>query len=122
MSRGGLAGLPLLLLLATLLASGCEPSKPPRTGPPNVVLISVDTLRADHLGSYGYRLARSPNLDRLASEGVRFVDVTVQWPKTWPQVASMLTGKYPSTTGVRLYPRVRLPGDLDTVAEIMKVA
>ena len=67
---------------------------------PDVLLITVDTLRADHLGAYGYRLPTSPNLDRLASHGVRFADCTVQWPKTWPSMASLLTGAYPRTTGI----------------------
>lgn len=86
---------------------------------PNLLLITVDTLRADHLSSYGYRLATSPNLDRFAEQGVRFADATVPWPKTWPAVASMLTGKYPATTGVRLYPRRPLPEDHDTLAELL---
>lgn len=87
---------------------------------PNLLLITVDTLRADHLSGYGYRLATSPNLDRLAATGVRFADVTVPWPKTWPSVASMLTGKYPATTGIRLHPRRKLPADHETLAERLR--
>ncbi|MDG2306222.1 MAG: sulfatase [Candidatus Binatia bacterium] len=89
---------------------------------PNLLLITVDTLRADHLSAYGYRLPTSPNLDRLAGEGVRFSDATVPWPKTWPAVASMLTGKYPATTGVRMYPRRPLPQDHETLAELLSRA
>jgi arylsulfatase A-like enzyme len=121
MSGARLASLVLGLFVA-LLSGACERAKPPRSGPPNLIFITVDTLRADHLGSYGYRLDTSPNLDRLAAEGVRFADATVQWPKTWPQMASMLTSMYPSSTGVRLYPRVRLPSNLDTLAEVLKGA
>lgn len=87
---------------------------------PNLLLVTVDTLRADHLSAYGYRLPTSPNLDRLATEGVRFADATVPWPKTWPAVASMLTGKYPATTGIRLYPRRKLPSDHETLAELLR--
>jgi len=90
------------LLLIALVAAGCE-RRP--TSRPNVILITVDALRADHVGSYGYRLPTSPTMDRLAAEGVRFEDVTVQWPKTWPSVASLLTGTYPATNGIRFSPR-----------------
>ena len=89
----------------------------PRSDLPNLLLITVDTLRADHLSAYGYRLPTSPNLDHLAEGGVRFADATVPWPKTWPAVASMLTGKYPATTGVRLHPRRPLPSEHETLAE-----
>jgi hypothetical protein len=51
---------------------------------PNVLLITIDALRADHLGCYGYRLETSPNIDKFAKSGVLFTDCTVQWPKTWP--------------------------------------
>ncbi len=74
----------------------------------NVLLITVDTLRADRLGCYGYRLDTSPTIDALADGGVRFVDATVQWPKTWPSLASMLSGRYPKTTGIQ-YTRKILP-------------
>ncbi len=86
---------------------------------PSFVLVTVDTLRADHVSSYGYRLPTTPTLDRLAQDGVRFADATVPWPKTWPAVASMMTGKYPATTGVRLYPRRPLPSDHETLAETL---
>ncbi len=120
-----------IVLLAVVVGSyGCVRYEPPEptdapsaaeAAPvqPNLLLITVDTLRADHLSSYGYRLPTSPNLDRLARHGVRFADATVPWPKTWPAVASMLTGKYPATTGVRLYPRRPLPSDHETLAELL---
>ena len=106
---------------AGLLALGCTTPdvRASRADAPNLLLITVDTLRADHLSSYGYRLPTSPNLDRLAASGVRFADATVPWPKTWPATASMLTGKYPSTTGVRLHPRRPLPAEHVTLAEAL---
>ena len=58
------------VILALLLA-GCQPEPPP-----NVLLISIDALRADRLGSYGYAQARTPVLDKLAASGVRFDDAT----------------------------------------------
>ncbi len=95
----------VLCLLAFIFAgtfsffyAGCKIQDRPTH--PNVLLITIDTLRADHLGCYGYRLATSPNIDRLAKYGVIFSDCTVQWPLTWPSMASMNTGAYPKTTGI----------------------
>ena len=66
----------------------------------NVLLISIDTLRADHLGCYGYSRETSPNLDRLAREGVLFEEASAAASWTTPSHMSMLTGLYPSTHGV----------------------
>jgi arylsulfatase A-like enzyme len=68
---------------------------------PNVILVSIDTLRADHLGCYGYARPTSPALDRLAGEGVAFTDVSAPSPWTRPSHASLLTGLYPSRHGVK---------------------
>jgi len=67
---------------------------------PNVLFITVDTLRADHLGCYGYVRDTSPNIDKLANEGILFSNAVVQWPKTAPSFASMLTGTYGYHNGV----------------------
>ncbi len=88
-------------LLAALLlfaggAGGCR-SEPPR----NLVLISLDTLRADFLGSYGYERPTSPTLDALAREGVAFEAAISPAPWTLPAHASLLTGLYPSRHGTR---------------------
>ncbi len=102
--------LPALVLAVLCAMSGCakEPEGSPAQG---VVLITVDTLRADHLGSHGYPIATSPNIDALAKRGVLFRNASVQWPKTRASMASMLTGRYPKTTGLQLKPRV-LPDSL----------
>jgi arylsulfatase A-like enzyme len=68
--------------------------------PLNVVLYLVDTLRADHLGSYGYDRPVSPHLDAFAREAVLFENAIAQSPWTRPSVASMLTGLWPKTHGV----------------------
>ena len=96
------------LLYATLLAplalTGCgQPSTeaPARKGPPwNVVLLCLDTVRADHLGAYGHARATTPALDALAARATVFVDAssTAGWTK--PSVPSFLTGTYPSQHGV----------------------
>ena len=63
---------------------------------PDVILISIDTLRPDHLGAYGYAKPTSPTLDAIAEQGVVFEDVTSPSPWTLPAHASLLTGLYPS--------------------------
>lgn len=72
------------------------------TAPRHIVLITMDTLRADHLGCYGYAAApTSPGVDRLAREGVVFDNAHTPRGETWPALTSLLTGKYPITHGVR---------------------
>ena len=90
------------LLLAALGATlACNaPAAPPvvKVAPlpakSNILLITVDTLRADHLSSWHYFRSTSPAIDRLAAEGVRFEQATVQWPKTTPSFASIFTATY----------------------------
>ena len=68
---------------------------------PDVLLVTIDTLRADHLGSYGYRGAATPVIDALAATGARFVEVITPVPLTLPSHASILTGDTPLVHGVR---------------------
>jgi arylsulfatase A-like enzyme len=86
-----------LLVLTTVLLAACSGSS---DAPPNVLLITVDTLRADRLGCYGYGLETSPNIDGLAARGVRFEDCTVQWPKTFESLSSLISGRYPKHIGL----------------------
>ena len=74
--------------------------EPPLPAPSRIFFITVDTLRADHLGAYGYPRNTSPNLDRLAREGVLFRRAIAQWPKTTPSFGSIFTGQYPQTNGL----------------------
>ena len=67
----------------------------------NVLLVSVDTLRADHVGCYGHRIVKTPNIDRLAAEGTRFAKCISSAPLTLPSHTSMLTGSYPFVHGAR---------------------
>ncbi|HVZ73447.1 MAG TPA: sulfatase-like hydrolase/transferase [Polyangia bacterium] len=81
----------------------------------DVLLITIDALRADHVGAYGYPRATTPNIDRLAAHGVRFARAYSQAPHTSFSVASMLTGKYFPTLA-RL-----APGEKHTpIAEILR--
>jgi arylsulfatase A-like enzyme len=67
---------------------------------PNLILISIDTLRADHVGSYGYSRGTTPRLDELARTGVRVSDFTAQSPYTLPSHVSMFSGQFPTVHGV----------------------
>ena len=111
MTRG-----PLLLALAVLF--GCGGVRP-REGQ-NLLVITIDTLRADRVGAYGYRAARTPHLDRLASEGVVFEDAIAQVPVTLPSHASLFTGLVPPTHGVRDNTYFRLDPEARTLAEVLK--
>ena len=86
------------LILGAALGFGCTESAPRR---PNLLLITIDTLRADHVSSYGYPRATTPAIDRMAAEGVRFENAIVQRAATWPSLTSILTSMYPRTHGVR---------------------
>jgi arylsulfatase A-like enzyme/Flp pilus assembly protein TadD len=87
---------------------------------PNLVLITIDTLRADHVGCYGYKPIRTPNMDRLASEGVRFQNVVSQVPLTLPSHCTIMTGAYPVFHGVRDNVGYRLSQSKITLATILR--
>ena len=88
----------------------------------NVILISIDTLRADHLGCYGHARIKTPNIDRLAAEGTLFEQCTVTAPVTLPSHASMLTGTYPFVHKVRDNGTFRLHADNLTLTEVFRAA
>jgi len=95
---------------------------------PNVLIIVVDTLRADHLGSYGYPLDTSPNLDRFASENLQFEYAISAAPWTSPSVASLFTAYYPTAHGVTQHvaphrmPDDAISPDWTTLAEAFAAA
>ncbi len=89
---------------------------------PNVLLITIDTLRADHLGCYGYTRIRTPALDGLAREGIRFDRVFTPVPLTLPAHCSIMTGTYPSFHGVHDNSGFVLGPDQVTLAEVFKGA
>jgi arylsulfatase A-like enzyme/tetratricopeptide (TPR) repeat protein len=88
----------------------------------NVLLISIDTCRADHLGCYGYKRPTTPHIDALARAGVLFEQVLTPVPLTTPAHSSLLTGTYPPTHGVRLNNGQGLPESSVTLAEILRDA
>jgi choline-sulfatase len=87
---------------------------------PNVVLVTIDTLRADHVGAYGYRAGETATLDRLAREGVLIEDAVVQVPQTRPSHASIMTGRYPYEHGIRDNYSPPLPPAIPTLASVLR--
>ncbi len=91
-----------LALIALLLGASCaREARPVRAEHVPVILISIDTLRADHLPLYGYRGVETPNIDALARDGIVFARAWSHCPMTLPSHVSMLTGELPTTHGVR---------------------
>jgi len=89
------------LLGLAILSPGQAIAAPAAKRPPNVILITIDTVRADHLGCYGNKQIRTPNLDALAHDGIVFELAISQVPLTWPSHAVILTGTYPFQNGVQ---------------------
>jgi arylsulfatase A-like enzyme len=90
----------------------------PPADAPNVLLIIVDTLRADHLSSYGYHAIETPHIDALAADGTRYAHMFAQASWTRPSIASILTGLYPSSHGA-VHKADLLPDRVETIAEVM---
>ena len=108
----------LLVALPGLLgAVACAPRPKP-----NVLIITIDTLRADHLGCYGFSLARTPSIDALAAEGVRCTDAAAVAPITLPSHCSIMTGLYPPAHGVRDNGAYALGDDTVTLADRLRAA
>jgi arylsulfatase A-like enzyme len=108
----------LLASLALLIMTGCG-ERPLAEARPSIVLIVIDTLRADHLGAYGYPRPTSPVLDALAAEGTLFADVTAPSSWTRPSVGSLFTSRLPSEHGA-VSVRESLDPDLPTLAERLR--
>ncbi len=86
---------------------------------PNVILITMDTTRADHLGCYGYQNIRTPNLDALARQGVVFEQAATAAPLTLPSHCTIMTGMYPTYHGVRVNGNTALSDGQTTLAEVL---
>ena len=82
------------------LLSGCREPRSYNQHRINILLIMLDTTRADHLGCYGHTRSRTPNIDRLAAEGTMFRQCLAAPPTTLPSHASIMTGNYPFVHGV----------------------
>jgi len=104
------------LVAAALGSIGCRPAP---AAPELLLLVTVDTLRADHLGAYGSERGLTPNLDAFARKSVRFTSAYATAAVTLPSVVSILTGSYPGSIGVRSNASV-LPADVPTLATALR--
>ena len=108
----------LAVLAAALVAAACGPREAPVDDDrPNVLLLTIDTLRADRLGMTGTPRPLSPELDRLARRGVTYERVMAPLPRTIPSLSSLMTGLAPHSTGVRDNLHYALPQSRSTLAE-----
>ena len=106
--------------MVILSAAASSQTRRAEDSSPDVILITVDTLRADHLACYGYKQIQTPNIDKLSADGVRFTQAISQCPITLPSHCSILTGTLPLFHGVRDNSGYRLPAHVTTLAEILK--
>jgi arylsulfatase A-like enzyme/Flp pilus assembly protein TadD len=118
-------------VMAAALAAGLGPlanavpakAAPTKSNPhPSVILITIDTLRADHVGCYGAEAVKTPTLDGLARDGVVFERAISQVPLTWPSHAVILTGTYPFQNGVQDFTGQPLAPQFRSVAQSFKQA
>jgi arylsulfatase A-like enzyme/Flp pilus assembly protein TadD len=112
--------LQFLAIQAVLLPCGLAATVPARPTAPNVILITIDTVRADHVGCYGATEVKTPTLDGLARDGIVFDRAISQVPLTWPSHAAILTGTYPFQNGVQDFTGQPLDSRFRSVAQIFK--
>src|SRR5205823_594487 len=118
-----LALISCVLLSCAACRSGRTSATVDRNAPrPPIVLITIDTLRADRLGSYGSTRGLTPSLDAFAREAARFTAAVSQVPLTLPSHATILTGLHPAHHGIRTNDGFRLAPAVPTLAESLKAA
>ncbi len=113
----------LLCVVCTACGGGRSSEPPPVPAPSarNLVIITIDTLRADRVGAYGYRAARTPAIDALARDGMRFTHAYATAPITLTSHASLMTGRYPAGHGAR-HNGMRLDLSTPTLADALSRA
>src|ERR1700719_2825300 len=108
----------VLLSLAQAFGAATPAHKTPaHKNKPNVLLITIDTVRADHVGCYGAKDVQTPTLDALARDGIVFERAISQVPLTWPSHAAILTGLYPFQNGVQDFTAQPLESRFRSVAQ-----
>ena len=113
----GLAVIALAAGLSHLVADDLRGAAPAQ---PNVIFITIDTLRADHLGCYGYAAIQTPHIDQLARASARFTHAYTPVPITLPAHAVLLTGAFPMATGMHDFSGNRLPASTPTLAKVLR--
>ena len=108
----------LVLIALGVLAVSCR--LPIQRGRWNVLVVVVDTLRADHLGAYGYRRPTSPRFDALAAESYLFTDARAQSACTFPSVNSLLTSRYPNRFLGQPSGAMGIPAGTPSLAELLR--
>jgi choline-sulfatase len=111
----------IALAVPALFASACSRHEKSYAGAP-VILISIDTLRADHLPMFGYREGSTPSLDALRADGILFTAASSHVPLTLPSHVTALTGLLPPHNGVRNNIGYRLAGSIPTLAAVLHAA
>lgn len=119
----GSHGLPRFatMLAAAVLATACTGPRAADYPSPPIIIFDIDTLRADHLGCYGYHRDTSPNIDAFAERAALFEWAFAQGPNTPPSQASILTGLYPSSHG-RIVNKDKVADQAETLAEVLSAA
>ncbi len=112
--------LQFLTAAAVLLPCVQAATVPARRPRPNVILITIDTVRADHIGCYGATDVKTPTLDGIARDGIVFERAISQVPLTWPSHAAILTGTYPFQNGVQDFTGQPLDERFRSVAQTFK--
>jgi len=111
---------PIFLSFSLCISAAVSGSQPKTSSAINVVFITIDALRADHLGCYGYKRQTSPAIDRLASQGVLFTQAIIQACYTSASIASIFTSQYPCQRKVLSPINSYLKRQFCTLAEILK--
>ena len=110
------------LILSVLIVPGAGGLTQAPAQPPNLVIITLDTLRADHLECYGYKAIKTPRINELAADGILVENAFSPVPLTLPSHASIFTGTYPVFHGVRDFTGFTLSKERTTLATMLKSA
>ena len=112
----------LILLIATAACSRQQPASTPPPTARNLLFVTIDTLRADHVGIYGATTVATPNLDRIAREGGLVRHATVQVPLTRPSHISIFSGRYPAEHAIRDNVAPPLGRQVPLMSEVLKAS
>jgi len=110
----------VFVTLSIFSAVAARPGLGAESVEPNLVVITVDTLRADHLGCYGDRSIQTPNIDALARSSARFTRAFTPAPITLPAHAALFTGSFPMATGMHDFSGNKLPASAVTLAKVLR--